>query len=240
MRNAGAEIVDEVAIDGVDPRLGPEYLKGFARRVDAQFARYPASRRDWRDVCSSGLIRPEWTAQQCIAAGASSPQQEKSAVGKIERNRAQIVAAMDRHRLDALLYPTDASGGAREGQTEHFTCFIAGTSGLPAAAFPVGLDARGMPLGLELMGRPNDDEAMVAMMAAFEAARGPLPAPRRIENDSTLATLDIARQNDIRRQLGWRAFKSRSGKDGKDIGALAPDRLRTLTDEVVKAARKQP
>src|SRR5258708_1855945 len=42
LRDAGAEIVDDIAIDDVDPRLGPEYLKGFARRVDAAFASYPA------------------------------------------------------------------------------------------------------------------------------------------------------------------------------------------------------
>ena len=49
----------------------------------------------------------------------------------------------------------------------------------PQLAFPVGLDARGMPVGLELLGRPHSDEALVAMMAAIEVARGPLPSPRR-------------------------------------------------------------
>jgi hypothetical protein len=78
----------------------------------------------------------------------------------------------------------------------------------------------------------------VAMMAAFEQARGPLPPPRRIDGNAALAALDVARHNDIRRQLGWRAFKSRSAKDAKNIGALAPDRFRALTDEVVKAALK--
>ena len=233
LRDAGAEIVEGVTVDDVDHRLGPEYLRGFARRVDASFARYPASRRDWRDVCTSGLIRPEWTAEECNALGASSPQVENLAVSRIDRNRKSIVAVMDRHRLDALAYPTDGSGGAQADETDHYTCFISGTSGLPSAAFPIGLDAHGMPLGLELMGRPNADEAMVAMMAAFEQKRGPLPAARRTEGNPALATLDIARQNDIRRQLGWRAFQSRRGKD---LGALRPDKFRKLTDEVVKSA----
>ena len=231
LQDAGAEIVDNIVIDDVDPRLGPEFLKGFARRVDAAFARFPAGRRNWRDVCTSGRIWTDWTAQDCIAAGASSPQLETLAVSRIARNRREIVAAMDRHRLDALTYPTDGSGGAQEDETDRYTCFIAGTSGLPAAAFPVGLDARGMPIGLELMGRPNDDEALVAMMAAFEQARGALPAARRSEGNPDLARLDIARQNEMRRQLGWRAFQSQRGKD---IGALTPERFRALTDEIVK------
>jgi aspartyl-tRNA(Asn)/glutamyl-tRNA(Gln) amidotransferase subunit A len=235
LRDAGAEIVDDIAIDDVDPRLGPEYLKGFARRVDAAFASYPAVRRTWREVCTSGRIRPEWSAEQCITVGASAPQLEALAVNRIELNRAEIVTVMDRHRLDALAYPTDGLGGARADDTDRYTCFIASTSGLPAAAFPVGLDARGMPLGLELMGRPNDDETLVAMMAAFEQARGPLPPAKRNDGNPDLAALDIARQNDVRRQLGWRAFQTRHGKD---LGALAPDRFRTLTDAIVKSAVK--
>lgn len=233
MREAGAEIIDNVAIDDVDPRLGPEYLKGFARKVDAAFARYPASRRNWRDVCTSGRIRPEWSAEDCTTAGASAPQLEQLAVSRIARNRAAITAAMARHRLDALAYPTDAMGGARADDTDRYTCFIASTSGLPAVAFPVGLDTRGMPLGLELMGRANDDEALVAMMAAFEQARGTLPDAKRGDGNPALAKLDIARQNELRRQLGWRAFQSRRGKD---LGALRPERFRVLTDEMVKAA----
>jgi hypothetical protein len=127
--------------------------------------------------------------------------------------------------------PTAA--GAHEHETDHYTCYIASTSGLPATAFPVGLDARGMPFGLELMGRPNDDEALVAMMAAFEQARGALPPAPRSDGNPDLARLDIARQNEMRRQLGWRAFQTRRGKD---LGALAPERFRALTDEVVTSA----
>jgi hypothetical protein len=78
---------------------------------------------------------------------------------------------MDGLRLDALLYPVDGRGGARSDDSPEITCIVAGAAGLPAAAFPIGLDARGLPVGLELLGRPHADEALVAMMAAFERAR---------------------------------------------------------------------
>jgi Asp-tRNA(Asn)/Glu-tRNA(Gln) amidotransferase A subunit family amidase len=233
MREGGAEIVEDVALDDFDARLGPEFLNGFARRVDATFATFPAARRDWRDVCTSRRIRPEWSAEECEAAGASSPEQERQAVDRIAGNQRNVVAVMDRLRLDALLYPVDGRGGARSDESPDITCFIASAAGLPAAAFPIGLDTRGLPVGLELLGRPRADEALVAMMAAFERARGPLPPARRAPGRGDLARLDIARQNELRLRLGWSAFRSRHGTD---IGALAPDRFRALTAALVESA----
>ena len=233
MQHVGAEIVDDVTLDEVNVRLGPEFLKGFARRVDAAFDTFPAARRNWRDICTSGRIRPEWKPQECIAAGASAAPLERRAAAQIAANQRKIVAVMDRLRLDALLYPVDGRGGARGDESPDITCFVAGASGLPAVAFPIGLDARAMPVGLELMGRPQSDEMLVAMMGAFETARGPLPRPARTFGRADLAALDIARQNELRLRLGWSAFRTRRGKE---LGALAPERFRALTEELVKAA----
>jgi amidase len=233
MGSAGAEIIEDVALNDFDARLGPEFLKGFARRVDAAFETYPTARRNWREVCTSGRIRPEWSARECMAVATSSAPQEQQAVARIADNQRKVIAVMDRLRLDALLYPVDGRGGARSDQSEHITCFVASSTGLPAVAFPAGLDARGLPVGLELMGRTHADEALVAMMGAFETARGPLPRAGRVQGRADLAALDIARQNELRLRLGWSAFRSRRGKD---IGMLAPGLFRALTDEVVKSA----
>jgi amidase len=233
MGSAGAEIVEGVALDDFDARLGPEFLKGFGRRVDAAFETYPTARRNWREVCTSGRIRPEWSARECMAIAAPSAPQEQQAAARIADNQRKVIAVMDRLRLDALLYPVDGRGGARSDQSEHITCFVASSTGLPAVAFPAGLDARGLPVGLELMGRRNADEALVAMMGAFETARGPLPRAGRVPGRADLAALDIARQNELRLRLGWSAFRSRRGKD---IGMLAPGLFRALTEETVKSA----
>jgi amidase len=233
MRGAGADMIEDVALDDFDARLGPEFLKGFARRVDAALATFPAARRNWRDVCRSERIRPEWSAKECEAVGVASPRQERQAVDRIASNQRDVVAVMDRLRLDALLYPVDGRGGARSDESPDITCFIAGASGLPAAAFPIGLDPRGLPVGLELLGRPQADEALVAMMAEFEAARGPLPPASRTAGRAELARLDIARQNELHLRLGWSAFRSRRGSD---LGALAPAKFRALTEALVTSA----
>jgi aspartyl-tRNA(Asn)/glutamyl-tRNA(Gln) amidotransferase subunit A len=233
IRQAGAEIVEGVELNDFNARLGPEFLKGFARRIDAAFGSYPAARRNWADVCGSRLIRPEWSARECVAAGASSARLEQQAENRIADNRRKTLAVLDRLALDALLYPVDGRGGARSDTSSSITCFIASSTGMPAVAFPVGLDWRGMPMGVELMGRPFDDEALVAMMAAYEAARGPLPEPPRPSARADLAALDISGQNELRLQLGRSAFRSRRGRD---LGALVPEKFRALTDEVVNAA----
>jgi amidase len=233
LRAAGAEIVDGIALDDFDARLGPAFLKGFARKVDTTFVSYPGVRRNWADICTSERIRPEWSAQECLEVGATSAVEEQQAVEQIASNQRSTVAVLDRFRLDALLYPVDGRGGARADESPDITCFIAGVSGLPAAAFPVGLDARGMPVGLELLGRPQADETLVAMMAAFETARGALPRAKPIPANAALAALGIPRLNELHLQLGWRAFRSRHGTD---LGALAPARFRALAEEIVKSA----
>jgi hypothetical protein len=74
--------------------------------------------------------------------------------------------------------------------------------------------------------------AAAALLACPLAARGPLPRPRRGAGQSDLAAVDIARQNELRLRLGWRAFHS---GHGADIGALAPEKFRALTAELVQS-----
>jgi hypothetical protein len=103
---------------------------------------------------------------------------------------------------------------------------------LPAIAFPIALDERGLPVGLELLGRPRDDEDLIALVGAFEQVRGDFPSPKRAPGHAGLAALDIPHQNELRLRLGWSAYKTRRG--GTDLGALAPDRFRALTEATVQ------
>jgi Asp-tRNA(Asn)/Glu-tRNA(Gln) amidotransferase A subunit family amidase len=43
-------------------------------------------------------------------------------------------------------------------------------AGLPAIAFPVGRSAEGLPIGTQLIGSPYDEETLLAVVEAFEAA----------------------------------------------------------------------
>ena len=230
LKRAGAEVVEGISLDGFVPKLGPGFVKGSAARIDAMLERYPASRRDWYDVCLSERIPREWSVEECLALTASSVDEEAATRRDIETNRRVAVAALDKLDLDGLVYLTDLRGGARADETEDFTCFVASTSGLPAMALPVGLDTEGMPVGVEILGRAESDEALVAMAAALEAARGPLPPATEPSARADLAALGIAEQNSLRLFLGWSAFKSRHGKD---LGDLEPERFQALVRKTV-------
>ena len=232
MRTAGAELVKDVRIDDFDLRLGTEFIAGFAPKVDALLTRYPGPHRDWRDICRSGRIRPEWSASECMKVAASSPKREAAARDRVAANRSRVVALLDRLKLDAIVYPVDGRGGAQANVSPHITCYIAGGSGLPAVAFPAALDSRGLPIGLELLGRPDADESLVAMMGAFEALRGAFPAPPAAAARRDMAGFDLSDINNIHLEIGYRAFRSRKSRAQGD---LAPDRFRALTDDVIRA-----
>jgi len=50
-------------------------------------------------------------------------------------------------------------------------------TGQPALAIPIGLASDGLPTSMQIVGRPFDEETVLRVGAAFEAARGPLPPP---------------------------------------------------------------
>ncbi len=242
LRHAGATIVENVSAAEFDPNLGSGFLNGAEPRVDALLASFPAVRRDWRDICASGRIRPEWTEATCLSAAASDPSAEAKAARQIAKNAAVIEEVLADNGLDALLYPVDARGGAREDVSDRLTCFVAGASGLPAAALPIGLDGRGLPVGLELLGKASSDERLVGLLRVLEVLRGPLPPPTPIASDTALAALPLARQNSLRLELGWR---SRLSRTGESLGDLAPERFRNLVrrvaaDALHKAAAPAP
>ncbi len=50
-------------------------------------------------------------------------------------------------------------------------------TGQPALAVPTGLAADGLPVGMQIIGRPFDEATVLQVGAAYERARGAMPAP---------------------------------------------------------------
>ncbi len=50
-------------------------------------------------------------------------------------------------------------------------------AGLPALSIPCGVTSAGLPIGLQMVGRHWDEGTLVRVAAAYEAARGAMPAP---------------------------------------------------------------
>jgi Asp-tRNA(Asn)/Glu-tRNA(Gln) amidotransferase A subunit family amidase len=50
-------------------------------------------------------------------------------------------------------------------------------TGFPGASVPVGHSNEGLPIGVQVIGRPFEDELVLSVAEAIEAARGPWQPP---------------------------------------------------------------
>lgn len=111
-----------------------------------------------------------------------------AAEAEVEHLRADVAAALRDH--DVLLCPvtpTAAHGhGAASlaiGGEEHVprssmrATIPFDLTGSPALSVPYALSRAGLPLGVQVVGRPFEDPLVLAVGAALEEARGPLPHP---------------------------------------------------------------
>lgn len=230
LRAAGAEVIEELVVPGLDTRLGPDFVRGSAPRIDAQLALYPGTRCNWNDICGSGRLPPEWTAAECRSLLAPDRAAEQRARQQMAANRRLLEQALHARRLDGLLLLPDRRGGAQRDPSPAITCMVSSTSGLPAVALPLALDGRGLPVGLVVLGAAGRDEELIAIAAVLEGRRGPLlPAPRPRPALPAAPPLDISTHNRLVPLLGWQAWRSRRGEA---LGELEPSRFRQLTRQL--------
>jgi Asp-tRNA(Asn)/Glu-tRNA(Gln) amidotransferase A subunit family amidase len=82
-----------------------------------------------------------------------------------------VEATLNRHSLDALVFPTVRTIPAVIGDPQRgSSCSLSANTGLPALSVPAGFTDGGLPIGIEMMGRVLDDARLVALAYAFEQA----------------------------------------------------------------------
>ncbi|MGE3178828.1 MAG: CHRD domain-containing protein, partial [Vicinamibacterales bacterium] len=92
--------------------------------------------------------------------------------------RAAVLATLDEHRLDALVYPTVRRKPALIGDAQlGSNCQVSATSGLPAMSVPAGFTDDGLPVGMDLLGRAYAEPRLLALAYAHEQIARPRRAP---------------------------------------------------------------
>jgi aspartyl-tRNA(Asn)/glutamyl-tRNA(Gln) amidotransferase subunit A len=172
LADLGAHI-ETVSIDGVVERGGN--LCGQIIAAEA-FAYW----RQYADDPNSGLatpIRKRMLSGKAIAAG--------DYIGVLERQRRDIAAFRGTFdRLDALLLPTIPLPAIPIAEVDERVAIMAAYTrwvnylDLCAIAVPTALSPAGLPLSLQIVVRHLDDALALRIARAFEAARGPFPAPK--------------------------------------------------------------
>ncbi len=93
--------------------------------------------------------------------------------------RRLLIEVMDRHRVDALVYPVKSLpaptiGTSDDGPRDNA---ISAITGLPAIVLPAGGTGGGLPLALEILGRPFSEPTLVRVAYAYERASRARVAP---------------------------------------------------------------
>jgi len=93
--------------------------------------------------------------------------------------RAAVIELMDRHGLDALIYPHKLAGplkiGPRGDPERQYTANqMSPLTGLPAMIVPMGFTPEGLPVGLEILGRPWSEPTLIKLASGYEAVAGPV------------------------------------------------------------------
>lgn len=91
--------------------------------------------------------------------------------------RQAIIELMDRHNLDALVYPHKLHGPltlglAADPERIYQPNLISPLTGFPAFLVPSGFTPDGLPIGFEILGRPWSEPMLIRLASGFEAATG--------------------------------------------------------------------
>jgi amidase len=155
--------------------------------------------RSVRDMVAKfpDLVKPSFAEYAGYAPG-PDPEYQGRLAGRAALREA-VVALMDRHGLDAVVFPYktlparkldrgDAEPadplnafvrpGDRVSQSDNY---LSSMTGLPGLVVPMGYTADGAPLGLEFLGRPWAEATLLKLASGYEAAtrhrRPPVSTP---------------------------------------------------------------
>jgi len=107
------------------------------------------------------------------------PEYRASLAGKAALQKA-VIALMDRHQLDALVYPHRLRRAEKLGQPRptneiyNKTIQLSPITGFPALVVPMGFTPDGNPVGLEFLGRPWSEPVLIRLASGYEAVAGPV------------------------------------------------------------------
>ncbi len=195
LRAAGAELIDPFIVPDLDTIPRPPQTPASFKADYAKWAAshpgvpYPTA----EELAASRLLHPLHQAATEAAATALPASEDPATLkGRADeqRFRDSFTAAMDKARVDALVFPTWAQPPARNGdRNTQITAtpvggtaigaptrlgssltFVASMLQWPGLSVPNGFTAEGLPLGLQLVGRPWSDARLIAYGHAYERA----------------------------------------------------------------------
>jgi amidase len=192
LRATGAELVDPVTVvpdSGVESAELEVLLHEFRVQIDEYLRGVRSGPRSLDELMAfnsahAADVMPFFGQELFVAAQKTQGLDDPSyleAIATIGEFRARLAEAFASQRLAAIVAPVtsrawvvDMAAGDR---IEIGSSTIAAVTGYPSVAVPAALIDE-LPVAIAFIGKPGDDRHLLAIAAAFEAARGGFPAPR--------------------------------------------------------------
>lgn len=178
----GAEVVD-VSIPELDSLINLASVIDYEFKYDLidYLAGVPgAPVKSLGEILNRGLYHTalETAFRRREAQGTRDSEAYRAALARRVEARNLVVAFLDSHKLDALVYPTVRRKAAYINEPQRGSnCTLSAVTGLPALTMPAGFTPDGLPIGVELLGRPLADAKLVAMAYDYEQSTHPRRAP---------------------------------------------------------------
>jgi amidase len=193
LRAAGAVLVDPVTV-GLEGEIRAAELDvllyEFHASIDEYLLATNAAPASLTELISfnrehSAAVMPYFGQELLIRAEATGPLSESRYQSAVAASRGRMRALLDTlfaaHALDALLAPVNGPAWRTDPQNGDRlllgSASLAALSGRPSIAVPGALLAE-LPVAIAFIGRPFEEAELIGIAAAFEALRGPLPAPK--------------------------------------------------------------
>jgi Asp-tRNA(Asn)/Glu-tRNA(Gln) amidotransferase A subunit family amidase len=182
LRQAGATVVDSAIIPDLDSLLRTgRGCNSFRHDIEEWLATHGerAPVRTVAEILESRRYHPAYQARLEAAQAESIPPARRPNCAQREVFRAalreRVLALMERHRLDALIYPTWSNVPRLTGDlnTPHGdnNQLFSPSTGFPAITVPMGYTRGGMlPAGLQFFGRAWDEATLIRLAYAYEQA----------------------------------------------------------------------
>jgi Asp-tRNA(Asn)/Glu-tRNA(Gln) amidotransferase A subunit family amidase len=190
LRKAGATVLDSMMIDSLTAwrRAQTGNCSPFKRDLEAWLARHgdrvPVKSLD--QLLESNQFHPSILSRLQAAQRAGTVSDTSAGCRSREefraRLRAGVLELMERHQLDALVYPTWSNpprliGDLNTPHGDNNQLFSPAT-GFPALTVPMGWLRNGaLPSGLQFFGRPWDEARLIRLAYAYEQSTRHRRAP---------------------------------------------------------------
>ncbi len=176
----GAVLVDPFTLPGYDTLTKGLWCGDFAADLNSYLAKHlNAPYHDLHSIVDSGLYLPYIEEQMRGAANPKPAADERRApCPDVYHDRPKVafrkalLAAMDRQRVDAIVYPTWSNPPRMVGDTKspagNNSQVLSPQTGFPAITVPMGFTHGNLPAGLTLLGRAFSEGPLLRLAYSYE------------------------------------------------------------------------